>query len=248
MIEHETRHLVQAYVDNELDAAGVSRVEALMAQSPEAAQLANKLRQTRTAVREAAPYYATPGDLFSGVRAALHAQQPAQRRRVALPWAAAAAAAGLAIGSTVTFLLFSQNAQDIQSRVAVSEHVRALRLGRSIDVASSDRHTVKPWYADKLDYSPPVPDLRDSGFLLAGGRLEVLDSRSVACLVYTRRQHTISVFVVPREQSNSGQFYLNTRNGMNQVRWAEQDFELLAVSDLNPEELQQFAHAFAAAP
>ena len=122
----------------------------------------------------------------------------------------------------------------------VDSHVRSLQLAHLSDVVSTDHHTVKPWFAGKLDYSPPVHDLAPRGFPLAGGRLDVLHGRTIAALVYKRRQHVINVFVVPRGADTPPTDTRLSRNGFHVQSWSDGSNSFWAVSDLNAEELGQF--------
>jgi anti-sigma factor RsiW len=108
------------------------------------------------------------------------------------------------------------------------------------DVPSSDHHTVKPWFNGKVDFSPVVADFSDRGFVLDGGRLDYLDSRPVAALVYRRRQHVINLFIWPTIQSDWG-IRAFDRQGYHAFGWTRYHVTYWAVSDLNPEELRQFA-------
>jgi anti-sigma factor RsiW len=107
------------------------------------------------------------------------------------------------------------------------------------DVTSSDQHTVKPWFSGKLDYAPVVKDLVSKGFPLAGGRLDYLDNRPVAALVYKRRQHTINLFLWPSPAQDSGLRTLTLR-GYNVVQWTHSHMVYWAVSDVNAGDLDQF--------
>jgi len=122
----------------------------------------------------------------------------------------------------------------------LSAHERAL-IGRSVDVISSDQHTVKPWFNGKLPFSPPVIDLALDGFPLKGGRVDYAGARPIAALVYGRRLHEIDVFVWPSagESSPPSRFQ---RNGYNEITWEKDNFLFTAVSDLNEAELTAFTN------
>jgi anti-sigma factor RsiW len=122
----------------------------------------------------------------------------------------------------------------------VDGHVRSLMVAHLTDVPSSDQHTVKPWFVGKLDYAPPVINLAAEGFALAGGRLDSLQGHAVAALVYKRNAHTINLFVRPQGGARLGPEFSSYR-GYNLVRWRELDMEFQAVSDLNAQELKNFA-------
>ena len=136
----------------------------------------------------------------------------------------------------------------------VSGHVRSLlAAGHLTDVPSSDRHTVKPWFAGRLDFAPPTPDLADAGFPLAGGRLDYLGGRAVAALVYRRRDHVINVFVWPDAAAGTPAAPRRTdagtaaRDGGHAVlHWAQSGLAFWTVSDLNAAELADFARLFRA--
>ena len=120
----------------------------------------------------------------------------------------------------------------------VSSHVRALLTGHTADVASTDRHTVKPWFNGRIDFSPPVNDLAPQGFPLTGGRTDYVDHRPVATLVYQRRKHIIDLFIWPSTQTNAGM--KRSSNGYNVLLWSSGGMSYAAVSDLNAIELDQF--------
>jgi anti-sigma factor RsiW len=122
---------------------------------------------------------------------------------------------------------------------AFAEHVRSLQANHLMDVISTDRHTVKPWFAGKLDFSPPVVDLADIGFPLAGGRLDQIDGHTAAALVFRRRLHTINVFIWPARDAvpppNSA-----SESGFNAQGWTNGGLNFLAVSEIPAADLEQF--------
>lgn len=122
----------------------------------------------------------------------------------------------------------------------VANHVRSLMASHLYDVQSTDQHTVKPWFHGKLDYAPPVTDFAAQGYPLVGGRLDVLSGRSVAAIVYQRRQHPINLFVWPTQRADSRPRNL-TSNGYNLIHWRSSGMEYWLVSDLNDNELRAFA-------
>ena len=112
------------------------------------------------------------------------------------------------------------------------------------DVASSDQHTVKPWLDAKLDFAPAVVDLSEKGFPLIGGRLDYLDNRPVAALIYQRRQHFLNLFVWPLGPGRAGSTKAMTRQGYQLLHWVDSDLNYWAVSDINEKELQEFKQLF----
>jgi anti-sigma factor RsiW len=122
----------------------------------------------------------------------------------------------------------------------IANHVRSLLATHLVDIASSDQHTVKPWFDGKIDFAPEVHDFATSGFPLVGGRLDYLDGKTVVALVYHRNKHPINVFIMPAVGSSDRSPALSTRRGYNIFSWARGDMRYWAVSDLNATELRQF--------
>jgi anti-sigma factor RsiW len=122
---------------------------------------------------------------------------------------------------------------------AIANHVRSLQVNHLMDVVSTDQHTVKPWFAGKLDYSPQVVDLTPSGYPLIGGRLDVLDHRNVAAIIYQRRKHYINLFIWPSDiETLHGRLY--NLNGYHALGWTKSGMNYLAVSELGEKEFREF--------
>lgn len=249
------RNLVHGYVDGQLEPGRVIGVEQHLGTCAACRQIYNEQSAVRSAVKQKADYFPASKALRARIRAALPADEteikPAMRLRRPLrapSWLTLGAS--LAFAVMVTWGLAVHLAVPPESDRLVGEivsgHVRSLMADHLADVASSDQHTVKPWFSGKVDFSPPVVDLAASGFPLVGGRLDYLDGRPVAALVYRRREHVINLFVwpVPDGKERSPQTW--SKQGFHLVGWARSGMSFWAVSDLNSQELGEFARALAA--
>jgi anti-sigma factor RsiW len=239
--------LIDATLDGEarrLDACLLNRHLATCrdcaARRDAAATLSARLRAELP--RHAAPeaLRARAADLFATVEAA-------PRTAPRWPWFAGGALAGCA--ATLAAWMIGTAAIDMRVNAdvaveAVTSHVRATLGNHLIQVASSDQHTVKPWLSARLDYSPPVPDLRAEGFTLLGGRVDYLDGRPVATLVYRIRDHMIDVYVRPQAPRHAPPA-LRTLRGFHVAHATGADMDWLAVSDLSADALTSFADALA---
>jgi anti-sigma factor RsiW len=158
---------------------------------------------------------------------------------------------GVAASLTLVFVLGWQiaglqsrsSAEDLLVREVLSSHVRSLLVAsHQTDVASSDQHTVKPWFQGHLDFSPPVKDLSKDDFLLIGGRLDYLGDHPVAALVYKRREHFINLFIWPSSSGSAAGPAAVTRQGYHLIHWTDAGLTNWAVSDLNEKELEEFVN------
>ena len=148
----------------------------------------------------------------------------------------------IAVGGGITFLRSASTRHDVIVEAVVDDHVRSLMADHLFDVQSSDRHTVKPWFQGKLDFSPPVADVTASGFPLVGGRLDYVDGRPAAALVYRRQQHTINLFVSPAVTAPEP-IESRTVRGFHVRHWSRDGMSFWAISDLNDRELNDFVNA-----
>jgi anti-sigma factor RsiW len=237
--------LVHAYVDGELDPAIAIAIEQRMASEPALAAERARVEALRRALLERLPREAEPPALRERVRRAVGIT----RQRTQPTWMALAASVAIAVfaSSTGTWYATRQspgggNASD----AVISAHLRSLMAPQPADVASSDRHTVKPWFGGRIPLAPRVIDLAQDGFPLVGGRVDVVNRTPVPTLVYSRRQHLISLTAVPN--ASVGLTTPQTVQGYNMISWTAEGMAYWAVSDLNLEELQMFARLFRAAP
>jgi anti-sigma factor RsiW len=225
------RLLIQADLDGELEAAEAAAVAEHVAGCPRCAGVRRQLAALQTKLRAELPFHAAPPEL----RARLERGVRPRRPMALLPFGA-----GFAVAACLALLLvipraFVPSHRDLAGE-AVAGHIRALQPGHLLDVTSSDQHTVKPWFDGRLDYAPPVKDLAADGFPLTGARLDYLDGRPVAALVYRRARHIIDLFVWPGDSAASS----GEQSGYNYVAWSDGKMTFWAISDLNLAELREF--------
>jgi anti-sigma factor RsiW len=231
---------VDAYVDRELDAVADRDIrDHLTGCALCRSRVAE--RQALSRLVRALPYHSAP----DRVRAHVARQTRTITTTYRLVTWAAAAATIIAVGGGVALLRLATAHTDSTLQQVVDGHVRSLMGDHLFDVRSTDQHTVKPWFLGKLDFSPPVADLTSSGFPLVGGRLDYLDGRPAAALVYQRRQHTINVFVAPTSDNASSSVDTRTVRGFHIHHWTRPGMSFWVVSDLNDGELSELTRALA---
>ena len=240
----EAKLLTSAYGDGELESLRALSVERHLAGCPECAASREAFVVLRSEIRRCAPYYAAPAALRERVaRLVPAAAEPAQPRSLFF--------SGVALGCAATILVWfiattavGRFTEEGLAREAVTSHVHATLADRLLSVASTDSHTVKPWLTAHLDYAPPVKDLAAQGFPLMGARIDRLDERAVAVLVYGYRNHRIGVFVRPHEGGELATT-MSTVRGFNVAHARRGGMEWVAVSDLNAETLHDLAASLA---
>jgi len=201
------------------------------------------------ALKGKATRYQAPPGLAQLISAAVaQTALPAARPRSAAwwrewPWLklAAAVACGVLASVLVTQFYGVPDGKERISEDVLAAHVRSLMVAHLEDVAYTDQHTVKPWFAGKLDFSPPVSDFSGQGFPLTGGRLDYIDRHAAAALVYRRHGHAINVFVWPTRNGDAPRSLTARQAGFNLIAWRSAGMQFWAISDVNAEELQQFA-------
>jgi len=237
----EVSHWLVAHVDGELDLVHDAEVSAHLQTCAACAEAARQQSALRALVRGKLPAFAPPPHLATRIRAQLRsAKEPAPSRWSWWPaWNMAGVLAGFCLVALVGFEWGGYRARSAQfGDEIVSTHLRAVLADHMLDVVSSDRHTVKPWLAGKLDFSPPVADLAADGFPLLGARVERLEGQTTAALVYQRRKHFVTVFVWPA--TTALPFADAHRLGYEMRAWRQADMNFIATSDIPGSELDDF--------
>jgi anti-sigma factor (TIGR02949 family) len=229
--------MVDAYLDGELSASDSAEFERALAACPECRKRLEAGRAMSGLLREL-PVEPAPDLLRARVERELRAI--AGRPRERMRWMAMAAS--LIVAVSIGWVGGTLTGRGPGDDELVSTYLRVASSDRPVDVASTDRHTVKPWFAGRIDYSPPVHDLTSAGFPLEGGRVDVVGGRKVSVLVYHHNQHRIALSLWPSSGANAPA-KVTMRDGFAMAEWRHGGFEMHAVSDLAPSEMAAFAAA-----
>lgn len=246
----EAQELIHGYLDRELDLLKSLDVERHIHECAICARAYRSQTTLRSSLKNDSFYYPAPEKLKRRIQASLRKEAKSEVPQHAFGWR------WLTVGASLAFMLliglvvwrfvprYVRPSDDgLLAQEIVSDHVRSLQVpGHLTDVLSSDQHTVKPWFDGKVNFAPPVKDFAGQDFRLYGGRLEYLNNRAVATLIYQRRLHYINLYIWPADQSGSTDEVAVERQGYNMIHWTGSGMNFWAISDLNSVELHEFAH------
>jgi len=239
--------LVHAYLDGELDPANALGITQQMEKEPALAAEAERVKALQQLIRERLPREEAP----PGLRARIDASIGGLTRQRAQPsWRALAASIVLTamVASSSTWFVAGSQQPTMIADALVSDHIRALMAPEPVDVASSDRHTVKPWFNGRIPNSPRVVDLAKENFPLVGGRIDVVGQTPVSTLVYRHAKHIISLTAIPTDSRLALEKIPRAVNGYNVVHWSENGVSYWAISDVASKDLEEFAQLFRTSP
>ncbi len=247
----ECHDFIDAYIDNELDVATAILVKQHLRDCFQCQQLLESRKVVGALLKNPQIPFEVPDSLRRKIQSALPPAESREKhgsgRRSAITWFSVPLALAAAFAVVLGLVFLYQGTTLDRSRgkalanEVMSSHLRSLLATHLLDVPSTDQHTVKPWFEGKLKFSPPVQDFSEHGFRLIGGRLDYLNGREVAALVYQRNKHIINLFIWPSESggSTAGQSFV--KDGYNVLHWEHDGFEFWAVSDVNAVDLRAFA-------
>jgi anti-sigma factor RsiW len=247
MTPENSRMLLNAYIDGELDVASTIELESEIEKSPALRQELERLSALQDLVQSRAARFNAPSHLRRSLAAGSH-DAAAESSGVSAWWRTIAIGASAGAVAAVALLLWSlgstflyQQTRGILIDEVVSAHLRSLMADHLTDLASSERHSVKPWLSNRLHFAPPVHELARDGFILVGARLDYVGGKPTAAIVYRHRQHLINVFIQPAEARSEGSIKLSSHRGYNSVTFEFAGMSYWVVSDLNQNDLAQLA-------
>ena len=242
-----TRTALHGYLDDELDATGAAEFERHLECCRECTTALGAEESLRSSLQRSALYENAPVALRKKIRDGLDARSTSSAAIRIPAWRLIAVAAVVLMVAGVSWFSWPRPVKDSASTAPftvaeiIDAHVRSLQPGHLTDVASTDQHTVKPWFNGKLAFVPPVKDFANEGFPLVGGRLDVLGGQNVAALVYSRRKHIINVFVLPTREPDTPIHPPGLRQGYQWRHWRRQGMEYCAISDVSDSDLYELA-------
>lgn len=234
--------LLGGLVDNELDAANVAMVEAHVVRCEGCREELERLQAVRNLLKSDCVRYTAPEALNRRIAALPELRPSVANDNRVLRWLGPGAVGAIA-ASFAMLMLMPPGTQSVVDQELVSSHVRSLQPGHLTDVQTTNQHIVKPWFNGRIDFSPPVPELADQGFPLAGGRLDSVGGKTVAAIVYHRRLHTVNLYVWPADGGTDRSF---AKDGFAVTEWSKNGLRFAAISDIPAAELQQFRQKFEA--
>lgn len=241
---NQSKILIDAYIDNELDITNSLELERHIAKCQDCSSVYRNYLALRTVLNDESLYFSPPPDLRTKIAASIKSSQHKQLdlRGLIFGWKGAAAVFALATVVLIMFILLksSPSSEEQISEQIIDNHMRSLLPDHLTDVQNSDQHTVKPWFNGKLDFSPPVEDLSSGGFTLAGGRLDYINGQPVAAIVYQRKAHIINLFFWFADNKENVNKKISVTRGYNLIHWTKGNKNYWAVSDLNLTELDDF--------
>jgi anti-sigma factor RsiW len=238
----EQELLLGALADGELDAANAALVEAHAARCDGCRDELEQIEAMKRLLAGEGVRHSAPADLVARISNLPELNDRPARRRWLPGWLAPGAVG--AIAATLAMVtLVPLSAESPLDEQLVSSHVRSLQPGHLTDVQTTNQHIVKPWFNGRIDFAPPVPELADQGFPLAGGRLDSIDGKTVAAIVYHRRLHTVNLYVWPAKDTAERSFI---KDGFAVAEWSRNGLRYAAVSDIPAPELKQFEKLFVA--
>jgi mycothiol system anti-sigma-R factor len=240
--------LLHGYLDGELDAMRAAEFERHLETCRDCTATLGAAESLRSSLQRAQLYETAPAGLRKKIRSELKITAAGASSSPVAAWRWLAAAAAILLVTGVAWFALphfgSTGPESVTAAEVIDAHIRSLQAGHLTDVASTDQHTVKPWFDGKLDFIPPVRDFMDEGFPLIGGRLDVLGERNVAALVYGRRKHFVNVFVWPTKDPDTPIHPPGSRQGYQWVHWRHKGMEFCAVSDVSAQDLHELAQLF----
>lgn len=234
------RHLLEGYLDGELGFERTLEVEAHLASCRACHSEVESWKDVRGALRRSDLYHRAPSSLEEQIRKMVPQEKRKERSSWFHQWIWAGGGAAFATAALLIAFMISRPAAPSLGQEVVTSHIRSLMANHLMDVISTDQHTVKPWFDGKLDFAPPVRDLAKQGYPLVGGRMDYLENRTVAVLVYRRALHPINLYVWPAADNRELPVQQQTIQGYNVLGWKKNGFQFRAVSDLNTDELHDF--------